>query len=344
MSLPRSSSDRNASSSRSRDASDRGDMKRVTVIGLGLMGGSLALALRGAGLVEHIVGCGREALLRRAKEMGAIDSGCSDAAEAVAESDFVFLCTPVETSIALLERIAPWLRPGALVTDVGSTKSEFAAAASRIFGASANERVLPGHPMAGSEVSGLEYAAADLYENCVWVLTPIADEAFADGGAGEAVEAPSAPLDALEVASHDVGKVASQRVLEIASHRRLQAAIEAIGARVAFTSPTEHDRVLAHTSHLPQMLSTALALTLEGVFGGGNPALQVHAGGLRSMLRLAKSDPVMWEQIADSNRINIADALERMEAELKALRESLGSPEFRTKFERAREFAKFLEG
>ncbi len=263
----------------------------------------------------------------------------------MAESDFVFLCTPVETSIALLAQIAPRLRPGALVTDVGSTKSDVRHRRAR--GSSAprpTSAFCPGHPLAGRELSGLEYASADLYEDCVWVLTPIADEAFADGGAGEAVEAPSAPLDALEVASHDVGKVASQRVLEIASHRRLQAALEAIGARVIFTTPTEHDRTLAYTSHLPQMLSTALALTLEEAFGAGNPALQVHAGGLRSMLRLAGSEPVMWEQIAASNRNNIADALERMEAELKALRESLGSPEFRTKFEQAREFAKFLEG
>jgi prephenate dehydrogenase len=285
-------------------------LKRVTVIGLGLMGGSLALALRSAGLAQHIVGCGREALLRRAQEMSAIDSGCVDAAESVADSDFVFLCTPVETSIALLKRIAPHLRPGALVSDVGSTKGDFAAAAREIFGASANEYVLPGHPLAGREVSGLEHATADLYAGCLWVLTPLAEEAK------------TAPL---------------------ASHRALHAALEAIGARVFFTSPEEHDRTLAYTSHLPQMLSTVLALTLEGAFGTGNPALQVHAGGLRSMLRLAGSEPSMWEQIAASNRVQIAEAMERMEAELKALRESLGSPEFRTKFEQAREFAKFLK-
>ncbi len=91
------------------------------------------------------------------------------------------------------------------------------------------------------------------------------------------------------------------------------------------------------------MLSTALALTLESAFGGGNPALQVHAGGLRSMLRLAGSEPTMWEQIAASNQQNIAAALESMEAQLRTLRESLGSPEFRRKFEQAREFSKSLK-
>jgi len=285
-------------------------LKRVCVIGLGLMGGSLALALRRSGVVEHIVGCGREALLRRAKEMGAIDSGLVDAAESVAECDFVFLCTPVETSIGLLARIAPMLRPSALVSDVGSTKNALATAAREIFGASAGERVLPGHPLAGSEVSGLEHASADLYTDCIWVLTPL------DGEAGDEL---------------------------IASHRTLRAALEAIGARVIFSTPEEHDRTLAYTSHLPQMLSTALALTLEEAFGGGSPALEIHAGGLKSMLRLAGSDPVMWEQVAASNRANIAEALERLEGELRKLRESLGSVEFRKKFEQAKEFAKFVK-
>jgi prephenate dehydrogenase len=284
-------------------------MKHVTIIGLGLMGGSLGLALRRAGLAEHIVGCGREVLQQRAIEMGAIDSGGTDAVESVAGSDFVFLCTPVETSITLLRRIAPHLSPGALVTDVGSTKRAFADASREIFGDAANQFVLPGHPLAGRELSGLEYAVADLYADCVWVLTPIDNDA--------------APL---------------------ASHRTLQAVLQTIGARLFFTTPEEHDRTLAYTSHLPQMLSTVLSLTLEQAFGAGNPSLQVHAGGLRSMLRLAGSEPSMWQQIATSNRENIADALQRMEAELKCFRESLGTPEFRTKFEQAREFAKFVKG
>jgi len=287
-------------------------LHRITVIGLGLMGGSLGLALRRAGVVAYVVGCGREELQRRAIALGAIDSGSKDAGDAVAESDFVFLCTPVETSIKLLAQIAPRLKPGALITDVGSTKAAFAAAALEIFGASANERVLPGHPLAGREVSGLEYSSADLYAGCLWVLTPI------EGAAEES---------------------------SISTHRELRGALEAIGARVIFNTPEEHDRTLAYTSHLPQMLSSALSLTLERAFGSPkNPGLQVHAGGLRTMLRLAQSDPVMWEQIAASNTGNIAEALEALEAELRELRKSLGSPEFRARFEAAREFAKFLKG
>lgn len=286
-------------------------LNRVTVIGLGLMGGSLALALRRAGVVEHIVGCGRMELVRKAREMGAIDSGGEDAGESVAESDFVFLCTPVETSITLMAQIAPRLKPGAVVSDVGSTKAAFATAAREIFGATATARVLPGHPLAGREVSGLQHASAELYAGCLWVLTPV------DGAGAEDVTP---------------------------EQRELLLALEAIGAHVTFSTPEEHDRTLAYTSHLPQMLSTALSLTLERAFGAGNPALQVHSGGLRAMLRLAESDPVMWKQIADSNSLNIAGALAGLEGELRKLRESLGSAEFREKFEQAREFAKFLKG
>lgn len=283
-------------------------MQRVCIIGLGLMGGSLGLALRQRGLAAHVVGCGREVLLRRAIELGAIDSGSTDAAEAVAGSDFVFLCTPVETSIRLMREIAPRLKPGALISDVGSTKQAFAAAARELFGREADARVLPGHPLAGRELSGLEHASADLYADCVWVLTPLSESA---------------------ASSHD-------------SHQTLRSTIEALTARVVYSTPEEHDHTLAYTSHLPQMLSTALALTLEKTFGITNPALEIHAGGLRTMLRLALSDPSMWEQIAASNPQSISAALERFEVELRELRLSLGSPEFRQRFEEAREFAKLL--
>lgn len=285
-------------------------MKRIAIIGLGLMGGSLALALRQAGVAAEIVGCGRSVLQDRAREMGAIDAGFEDVGDAAAESDLIFLCTPVETSIALMARIAPRLKTGALVSDVGSTKAAFAKAAHEIFGPAAAERVLPGHPLAGREVSGLEHAAADLYAGCIWVLTPLA------GGEAELT----------------------------GPQRELRAMLEKIGARTVCNTPEEHDRTLAYTSHLPQMLSTALALTLERAFGAGNPALQIHAGGLRAMLRLAESEPAMWTQIAASNKQNLEAALEALEAELRTLRESLGDAEFRKKFEEAREFAKFLKG
>ena len=150
--------------------------------------------------------------------------------------------------------------------------------------------MLPGHPLAGRELSGLEHASADLYNDCVWVLTPLSKDA----------------------------------VLTVAQQAML-AALEAIKARVVLSTPQEHDLILAYTSHLPQMLSTALSLALAETFAADDPALQIHAGGLRTMLRLAGSEPKMWEQIAASNRENIADALERMEAALKGLRESLGN-------------------
>ncbi len=283
-------------------------LRRVAVIGLGLMGGSLALALRRAGVAEHVVGCGRQVLIDRAREMGAIDSGSTDAGEAVSGCDYVVLCTPVETSIAMMSQIAPRLLPQAVITDVGSTKQAFADAACELFGDDAATRVLPGHPLAGRELSGLEHATADLYRGCIWVLSPL--------GAGSQLTA---------------------------EQKAWASALEAIGARVVYSAPEEHDRVLAYTSHLPQMLSTALALTLAENFAPGAPGLEIHGNGLRTMLRLAASEPKMWEQIAASNRHNIAQALESLETTLRILREKLGEAEFRAKFEQAREFAKSIQ-
>ncbi len=294
-------------------------LRRVAIIGLGLMGGSLALALRRAGVAAKTVGCGRQVLIDRARGMGALDSGSTDPCEAVAGSDYVVLCTPVETSIALMKQIAPHLAPGAVITDVGSTKQSFANAACELFGTEAAERVLPGHPIAGRELSGLEHATADLYDGCVWVLTPLSQCMKGKRAASDPMDLPPA-------------------------QQALRSALEAIGARVVLTSAAEHDRVLAYTSHLPQMLSTALALTLAENFEAGDPALEIHGGGLRTMLRLAGSEPKMWEQIAASNRDNIAQALEQMESTLRQLRESLGEAEFRAKFEQARDFAKFMKG
>jgi len=289
-------------------SSSAAPLGRVSIIGLGLMGGSLAMALRRTHLAAHITGCGRAVLCEHGIREGFLDAGTQSAEEAASAADYVFLCTPVETSIALLGQIAPRLGEGAVVSDVGSTKETFANAARETFGSRAAGRVLPGHPLAGRELSGLEHATADLYDGCVWVLTPL-DEAQA----------------------------------LTPEQQTLVGVLEAIGARVVRTSAAEHDRVLAFTSHLPQMLSTALALTLAGTFEANDPALGIHAGGLRTMLRLAGSEPKMWEQIAASNRQNIAAALEAMEAVLGKMRESLGQPEFRADFERAREFAKFLK-
>lgn len=130
------------------------ELGTVGIIGLGLMGGSLGLALGRRHLAAQVIGCGRPALVTRAIEMGAIDRGTQDALAMAKECDVIFLCTPVETSIGLMRQIALALKPAALITDVGSTKLAFAEAAREIFGAAAAERVLPGHPMAGSKKVG----------------------------------------------------------------------------------------------------------------------------------------------------------------------------------------------
>lgn len=278
----------------------------VAIFGLGLIGGSLARALRRANLAHEILGFARRpALLDHARELNVIDRGSLDAAAIAAVADVIVLATPVETSIALLRQIAPHLKPQALVSDVGSTKRAFAAAAREIFGATAAPRVLPGHPMAGREHSGLDYATDDLFANAVWLLTPLGEE-------------------------------------RTAAQQHFMAVLEALGARLICCTPEEHDRTLAYTSHLPQMMSTALALTVRRAFAHDDRLLGAHAGGLRSMLRLAASDPSMWEQIASSNPDNIAAALAEAESALRTLREELTQPQFRADFEQARQLARQL--
>ncbi|MGA2005890.1 MAG: prephenate dehydrogenase/arogenate dehydrogenase family protein, partial [Terriglobales bacterium] len=147
--------------------------KQVTIIGTGLIGGSLGLALKKRRLAARVVGCDRAPVLKRAKECGAIESGTTNPAEAVRGSDLVVLATPVLSILDLIARFGPGLPAHALVTDVGSTKAEIVQQAAKSFGRSAAQRFLAGHPMAGKENAGVEFADADLFEGAAWLFTPL---------------------------------------------------------------------------------------------------------------------------------------------------------------------------
>jgi prephenate dehydrogenase len=148
-------------------------MRQITIIGTGLIGGSLALALRKRKFAGRIIGCDRESALKRAKMLGVIDNGFADPADAVRGSQVVVLATPVLAIVDLIGRLGPGLPATTLLTDVGSTKAAVAERALKVFGKNANKRFLPGHPMAGKEHSGVEYADADLFQSAVWFLTPL---------------------------------------------------------------------------------------------------------------------------------------------------------------------------
>ena len=160
-------------------------MKQITIIGTGLIGGSLALALKKHARGVRIVGCDREPVLKQALKLGVIDDGSSVPEQAVRDSDLIVLATPVGSIIDLIERVGPLAPAHALITDVGSTKVEIMARAKDVFGGDVAQRFLPGHPMAGKENSGIEHADAELFAGAVWLVTPYQGQDLSAGAAGE---------------------------------------------------------------------------------------------------------------------------------------------------------------
>ena len=288
------------------------ELKQITVIGTGLIGGSFGLAIKRHGFRGRVIGCDREAVLDLARKMGAIDRGIPDPQAASAGSDVVLLATPVGTIIDLIERLGPVLPPSTLLTDTGSTKREITARARAVFGQDTERRFLAGHPMAGKEYSGIDHASADLFSGATWIVT-------------RSLNAKS-------------GETATKPAGEHSAASDFLALISGIGAHLVYMDVEHHDRVCAWVSHLPQMLSTALAATLADEPLVDGEALELAGRALRDVTRLASSPYSMWRDIALTNSANIQEALLRLEQRLAHLRENLRSAELREEFERANNF------
>jgi prephenate dehydrogenase len=268
------------------------------------MGGSFALALREAGYTGRIVGVSSEATIDRALARGVIDEGLPGA-EAASCADLVFLAQPISVIIETIGAIAARVPKHALVTDVGSTKSAIMAAGAQIAGG----LFVGGHPMAGKEARGLEAASAELFRGRVWGLTP------------------AHPGD-----------------LEQPQCREFLVWLEKIGAIPLILDAGEHDRIVALTSHLPQLASSALAATLAERTSGTSP---VHGPGLEDMTRLALSSFEIWADILATNPDNIASALETYIAVMETIRKNVVTssyPDIRQIFERGSAFARSLRG
>jgi prephenate dehydrogenase len=280
-------------------------IRQITIIGTGLIGGSLALALKKQKFSGRIVGCDRESTLEKARRRGAIDEGFANPGDAVRGSQVVVLATPVLAILDLIERVGPALPAKALLTDVGSTKAAVAQQAVKVFGKNARHRFLAGHPMAGKELSGVDYADADLFQKAVWFLTPLPGQGLHDGLFAE-----------------------------------FAGWIDQIGARIAMLPPDEHDRLCAWISHLPQLISTALAATLVEEFGEEAPLLPAGGRALQEMTRISASPYSMWRDIAISNKSNLEDALFKLEQKLAHIRENLGTRQLADEFELAHQLRK----
>jgi len=276
-------------------------IQKLVVVGVGLIGGSFALALKAAGGVRRAVGVGRSrANLEQALAMGAIDDVADDLAAAVDGADFVLVTTPVGAMPDVFARIAPKLAPNAVVTDGGSTKQTVVAAARAALGARVAQFV-PAHPIAGSDASGAGAATATLFRDREVILTALPETA------PEAVA-------------------------------RVRSAWQACGARVTEMTPRDHDAVLAAVSHLPHLLSYALVHELAA--RADATELFAHAGtGLRDVTRLAASHPEMWRDICIANREALLGELRRYQdtlAQLGALLEQSDGAGLERLFEAAR--------
>jgi prephenate dehydrogenase len=255
--------------------------EKLALVGTGMIGGSLALALRQAGRARRIVGYDRAAAaLERARALGIVDEGAASAADAAAGADLVVLAVPVGATESVCRALAPGLGRAVLVTDVGSTKVEVLAAVERAL--PFPERFVGAHPIAGTERSGPEAATATLFRGRRCLLTPTA--------------------------------------ATLPSAREACAALwEAVGARVEVLDAAAHDQALALVSHLPHAAAFALAAAIGDAAGAGAPVAGLWGGGFVDTTRIAGSDPEMWRDIFLSNRDAVAAALARLGRELDAL-------------------------
>lgn len=236
---------------------------RVVIVGVGLIGGSLALALKRAGVVGTVVGVGRSpASLQKALDLGVIDEAAS-LADAARGASVIVLCAPVAQNFALLHALEPHLEPGTIVTDAGSTKSDVIMAAKTALGDKVAQFV-PAHPIAGRELNGVEAALPDLYVGKKTVLCPLQENSRADVAA-------------------------------------VRAMWESAGAQCHVMSAVQHDAVFAAVSHLPHVLSYALVAQVANAEDAALK-LDFAGGGFRDFTRIAASSPEMWRDICVANR------------------------------------------
>ncbi len=302
-------------------------IQRITIVGLGLIGGSLALALRRSGFHGELAGCDRPEVLATAIGRGVVARGSSDPLTAAQGSDVVVLATPVGAVIDLIERLGPVLPATTLITDVGSTKREIADRAQQVFGTAAATRFLPSHPMAGAENAGLDHAHAELFRNAPWIFCP-----FANGSPKDSVMATGERGDPSAFGA-ELPSVSQEWINLISS----------LGATPVFLDPARHDRLVAWTSHLPQLISTSLASAIEAEFPDDPILRQIAGRGLHDMTRLAASSYTLWRDIVATNAKNLADVLNRYEQHLSHLRDNLRSPALREEFDAANRFRKNLK-
>jgi len=265
------------------DTSVPGHFGIVAIVGVGLIGGSLGMALKSRRLAQTVIGVGRsQERLDMAVALGAIDTGMTDLDEAVRSADIVVLCTTVGHILETLPEALALVKPGALVTDVGSTKGAIVLAAAGV------ARFVGGHPMAGSEQTGVEAATPLLFEEATWAITPT-----------------------------DTTDPAAVTLLERFA--------QSVGATTLLLSPDAHDAMLAVTSHLPHVLASALMRQAFATQSRHTQTQQLTAGSFNDGTRVAASSPEIWRDVCLSNRDALLQALQAFRGELDTLEAAVES-------------------
>lgn len=256
-------------------------IQRLCIVGVGLIGGSLARALRAAGEVGEVVGGGRgEDNLRAAVRLGVIDRYHTDLTQAVAGADVVMIAVPLGAMDAVLRVIVPHLAAEAVLTDAGSAKGSVVADVEQVYG-HIPPNFVPGHPIAGTEKSGVEASFATLFQRRRVILTPLAETSAT-------------------------------------AHQLIRRMWELTGAEVVDMGVRHHDAVLAATSHLPHMLAYTLVDTLARLDDRAE-IFRYAAGGFRDFTRIASSDPQMWHDICVANREQLLEMIALFNADLERL-------------------------
>ena len=259
--------------------------KQISIIGTGLIGGSLAKALRKSGFAKTVVGADRdEAALKTAVDLGVIDRYSTDLIEAVAGSDIIVLAVPVRQTETVLAQLIPGLPVDAVITDVGSSKAHVVSAAERVLGKDII-RFVPGHPIAGREKSGVAASETELFRGHRVILTPL--------------------------------ESTQQNAIDLVTEMW-----NSVGAKTSCLSVQQHDLVLAATSHLPHVLAYATVNTLAGT-DYVEEIFEFAAGGFRDFSRIASSDPVMWRDVCLTNKSAILDVLDKFQAGLAEIRRAI---------------------
>ena len=271
----------------------------AAVLGVGLIGGSLALGFKRSGLVSRVLGVSRKETIEKALELGVIDEGYprEEAPRALERADLVVLAGPVSVIIEQLGRIGPSLRPGVTVTDVGSTKRAVVEAAGSL---PDTVHFVGGHPMAGAETTGVESADPFLFQNAVYVICPAAE----------------------------CDRQAAEKYSEL---------VGALGARLLVMTPADHDRIAATISHLPHLIAVGL-MNLAASFNENDPnTLKLAAGGFRDLTRIASSPFNVWRDICGTNADEIKQHIDSLIERLENLRELVGTEKLAESFKIAAE-------